>query len=245
MTNLIQRFADFSLNLLFPPSCLNCGSEGRYLCNACDLFISEAAFLCPGCQSESPEGNTHELCKRGSSLDGLVGLWEYEGVAKKLLEAVKRQGLSHALKEAVQRACIPVLQDTERFSSFLLFLLAPDTVVSYVPMQRKKEKRKGWNHAASMCEELARIVGKDTTTLLQKVKDTPSQTELEPLERLLNPKGSFEALREKREAGEREAKNVLLVDDVWVSGATLQECAKVLKAAGVEKVWGFTLARAP
>jgi len=40
-------------------------------------------------------------------------------------------------------------------------------------------------------------------------------------------------------------KNVVLVDDVWTTGATLQECCKVLKKAGVEKVWGFTIARTP
>lgn len=74
------------------------------------------------------------------------------------------------------------------------------------------------------------------------MKNTESQTKLEKKERLENIKGSFEKPPICDKLGLLQIENVLLVDDVFTTGAAMKECCKVLKQSGVRKVWGFVLA---
>lgn len=236
--NNLEKITKFALDLFFPVFCVGCQREGRYLCERCSEFISEAPLVCPACTHSSFRGDTHELCKGRSSLDGLIGVWEYEGVAKKLVENIKKQGITHAFKDIVLQAFIPVAQDPERFSRFLSFLFQEALVLTYVPQTIRNEKRRGFNHAICIAREMARITKKEVQPLLKKVQDTVRQSELEPAHRFMGQKGSF-----AWNGDLKAAPNVLLVDDAWVTGTTLEECARVLKNGGVQKVWGFTLAR--
>ena len=113
-----------------------------------------------------------------------------------------------------------------------------DTTITFVPMFRKKEKRRGFNQAEIIAKKVGEMTGSNVLSLLEKIKDTPSQTKLDKEERLKNIMGSF-----KRKEGIICNSNVLLVDDVWTSGATMKECARVLKKSGVKRIFGFTLAR--
>jgi competence protein ComFC len=151
-------------------------------------------------------------------------------------------------------------KDTARFSQFLSFLLTPGTALTFVPMWKRKERKRGYNQAALIAKEISVISGNSLKSLLEKTKDTKPQTDLDKKERLENVKDSFRYLTDDRgfiadgrgysisgnqqiSAEIRAPQNVVLVDDVWTTGATMKECCKVLKKAGVEKVWGFTLAR--
>ncbi len=78
--------------------------------------------------------------------------------------------------------------------------------------------------------------------MLEKIKQTKDQAKLEREERLENMKASFKAVGETRSLA-RDRVSILLVDDVYTSGATMQECCKVLEKAGFKNIWGFTLAR--
>jgi competence protein ComFC len=189
------------------------------------------------CETSTFTGETHEACKGKYTLDGLVGVWEYEGVIKQLLLRIKYGGIAKAIQETMELAFLTIAKDTARFSQFLSFLLAQDTALTFVPMWQRKERKRGYNQAALMAKEIAVISGNSLKSLLEKTKDTKSQTELDKKERLENVKDSF-GLK-----SDQIPKNVVLVDDVWTTGATMKECCKVLKKAGVQIVWGFTLAR--
>lgn len=224
------------LDVVFPVRCVGCGEEGQYICRRCEGFISEAALMCPVCQQSSLTGERHENCRSLYGLDGLASMWEYEGVVKSLLHHIKYNGMTHAVAETVQNACMNMAEDTVRFGEFLAYLFSRDTYVTYAPMFKKKEKVRGFNQAAVLAKEIGKIAKKEVLPLLQKIKDTHPQMELDKEQRLQNVKDSFAV-------SVQPPKRVVLVDDIWTTGATMKECAKELKKNGVKEVWGFTLAR--
>jgi competence protein ComFC len=228
------------LDVVFPARCVGCEEEGHYICRRCEGFISEAALFCPLCQQSSLTGERHENCTSLYGLEGLASIWEYEGVIKSLLHNIKYNGMTHAVAETVQNTYISMAGDVMRFKPFLSYLLSRDTYITYVPMFKRKEKLRGFNQAAVFAQEVGKAVGKSVVSLLEKIVDTKAQVDLTKEERLQNVKGAFQLKSETL-----IPQNVVLVDDVWTTGATMKECCKVLKKSGVEKVWGFTIARTP
>lgn len=231
------------LDILFPRICVNCSKEGKYVCDKCSLFVSEAMPVCPVCYNSSFSGETHQDCIKKYSLDGLVSMWDYEALVRRLIHNVKYGGLIHIIDECVESSFKLIARDINRFYSFLSFLSSDNTYITYVPMYIKRKKRRGFNQAEIIAKELAKkanprpVLGQ----LLEKVVDTKDQAGLNKEERLENVKGSFKSCV-KPGLTQRE---ILLVDDVFTTGATMRECCKVLKQSGVKKVWGFTLARTP
>ena len=104
-------------------------------------------------------------------------------------------------------------------------------------MYIKGKKRRGFNQSEIIAKELGRISNCKVVSLLSKIKDTEDQARLNKEERLKNIKNCFKL------CDRPGLSQVLLVDDVFTTGATMKECCKVLKQAGIKKVWGFTLAR--
>jgi ComF family protein len=111
-----------------------------------------------------------------------------------------------------------------------------------IPLHRKKLRERGFNQA----ELIAKVVAKHlqvrlTKGNLKRRKATITQTSLDREERRRNLREAFTV----KNRDEFQAKNVLLVDDVYTTGATIKEAAKVLKEARVKDVYVFALARAP
>jgi len=225
---------DLLLDILFPKFCVGCGKEGKYICERCNIFTSEV------------EPIYFQQEKYG--LDSLISIWEYEGLMKKAIHQIKYQGVTDIIKELMKTVEIEGMESGPGLAS----------IVAYVPMYKKREKKRGFNQAKIIAQELAKKTsaqgGCQVVSLLKKIKDTQPQMELNQEERLKNIKGCFElSLKEVRppeslnadfgEVGPLKNLSVLLVDDVYTTGATMRECAKVLKRAGVKKVSGFVLAR--
>jgi len=231
---------DLILDILFPRVCVGCGQEGKYVCSKCELFVSEASSICPVCGGSSFNGDTHLYCKTKYSLDGLTSVWDYDGLTKQLIYKIKIGGITHIISEVIEDFFKIIAKDLDRFHSFLSFSISDKNCIVYVPSFKKKEKKRGFNQAELIAKELGKITGLKTVSLLKKIKDTKDQTELNKEERLENVKNSF-----KCSTPSFEHSSVLLVDDVFTTGATMNECCKVLKQAGINKVWGFTIARTP
>ena len=235
----IGEVRKFILDIFYPKACVGCKREGKYLCDRCNLFVSEASLICPVCYKPSFGGETHLECKRKYSLDGLLSVWEYEGLIKKMIYEAKLNGVYDIIRESIADFFRLSLTD-KRFHPFLSFLFSEDTQVTYVPMCRKKEKKQGFNQAEIIAKELAKTSNSKVVSFLDKRFDTKKQTELGKKERLENIKNSFGIKNYNN-----EALNLVLVDDVFTSGATIKECSKTLKKSGIKKVWGFTIARTP
>jgi len=107
-----------------------------------------------------------------------------------------------------------------------------------VPLHLSRKRERGYNQSRILAEEISKTV---SVPLLEKVlirkKKTKDQTHLSPEERERNVRGAFVARADSTLRG----KKVILVDDVMTTGATLKECARVLKQAGAREVIGVTL----
>ncbi len=121
-------------------------------------------------------------------------------------------------------------------------LLAAADIVAPVPMHRSRLFRRRFNQAALLASAMAKGTGhRSVLDLLERVRATPSQGHLSRLARARNVRGAF-AVRPKFRDG-LVGKRVLLVDDVFTTGATVEECARILRRAGVGAVDVVTVAR--
>ena len=239
---MLEKLRDGVLEVVFPVVCVSCGTEGKYICEKCEVFLGEASFICPICLRASFAGERHLACQHRHGLNGLASIWEYEGAVQRLLHCIKYDGVVHAIEEIIERACGSMALDQKRFCTFLSFLFSPDTLVTYVPMHSRKEKRRGFNQTELLANALAKQTKSAVACLLEKTKETKPQVDLDKEERLYNMKGSF-AISSGTLSVPITTLSVVLVDDVWTTGATMKECCKILKKAGIQEVWGFTLAR--
>lgn len=179
------------------------------------------------------------ICERCSifiseceQIDGLTSVWDYEGVIKKLIWEIKYNGLKDGIKELVER-----INFRDEFISLFEY-------ITYVPMYRKREKYRGFNQSKIIATELGKKYNLKVVCLLKKIKDTEDQVKLDKEERLRNVRDSFE-IAPQNQAFFRNFSNILLVDDVFTTGATMRECCRVLKKSGIKNIWGFTLAKTP
>ena len=109
-----------------------------------------------------------------------------------------------------------------------------------VPAHRRKLKERGFNPAQEIAFGLARFLEKPLLTdVLNKTKQTRDQVELSGSDREKNIKGVFACQKPEIIHG----KKILLVDDIFTTGATMEEGARVLKAAGARGIWGVVVAR--
>jgi ComF family protein len=121
-------------------------------------------------------------------------------------------------------------------------LAAMPDMLAPVPLHKKRLRQRGFNQALLLAAAIGQRFGIPLSCdNLVRVRYTRPQVELSAGERAANVAGAF-ALRRPAEAA---GKSILLIDDVFTTGATLNECSRVLKEAGAASVTALTLARAP
>lgn len=113
-------------------------------------------------------------------------------------------------------------------------------ILTYVPMSRSRKRERGFNQAEEMAKELSKLMSIPVQELLIKSKNSKNQASLNQSERLKNLKGSF-AL--KSDTKELKNKNILIIDDVFTTGTTLDECSKELKKLRPHKIYTCTFAK--
>ena len=168
MKEVLNQLKENIIDILLPRTCVGCGKEGKYICEKCSLFLSEAPsiFLTGG-------------------LEELVSTWEYEGLIKNIIFKIKYEGAFDMINELVEKA----FEIREPY-------IPEDTTITFVPMFKKKEKRRGFNQAELIAKKVGEMIGREVLPLLEKIKDTPSQTELNKEERMANVKDCFGERRE-------------------------------------------------
>ncbi len=243
-----SKFFNLFLEVVFPKFCLGCKKEGRYICKDCELFLLESSFVCSVCGNAGFFGKTHDKCFKKDCLNGLISGWEYNGLIKEAVHRIKYKGEYDIIKEIMEKFLKLIREDkVKRFDPFLKILVKKETVISYIPMFKKKERKRGFNQSKIIAKEFGKIFNKEVIPLLKKEKETIEQASIKKREiRLENQKNSFSFLKSacnQRLLKEKEIKNVILIDDVFTTGATMKECCKILKKRGIKKVWGFAIAR--
>lgn len=223
------------LCLLFPPRCLQCRAQAtklEVLCRSCEeqLPTLEGA-RCRQCQDplEDPRVDLCRACgtrDRGFDLARCLG--PYEGSWSNLLRA---------LKFSRERAVARFL--SKRFAAYLNTAKPFGNVeaITYVPMSRRDRRRRGFNQAQLLANGLGRQAGIPVYKTLAKVRVTSPQAALRAQQRRNNLRGAFQLIRSGTE-------KVVLVDDIYTTGSTVQECALTLKSGGYKAVYVLTVARA-
>lgn len=204
-------------DLLFPKFCVDCREEGSWLCDKCLQIILESKEL-------SQENN-----KAVSSLDRVTALFNYgENTISKLIQMFKYNYLTEL--EEVFRKII----STNNFN-----LIEKDFVVIPVPLHVRRERERGFNQSEVLAKLFAQRFGLELNKNLRRVVYTKQQAKLSGEARRNNLKDVFVFNGADKQIPEK----VLLVDDVYTTGATMEECAKALKSQGVKVVWGLVMAR--
>ena len=214
---LIRRLVSQALDLFYPPRCVGCGRLGEWLCPHC---VSTAPRM------DHPE---HVLVdgELGERLT-VVSVGWHEGVLRQAVHLLKYEG-ARALA-----APMGVLMG----ESWHRQGLAAGSIVP-VPLHQRRQRSRGYNQSQLLARELGPAVGLPVLDgQLTRTRDTPAQVGLSLAERQANVRGAFLAGNGLRGA------EVVLLDDVCTSGATLAECARAVHAAGGVAVAAITFTRA-
>lgn len=235
-----QGIKNWLLDLVFPVRCINCGQFGQYLCRKClNKIPLKQKFECIGCKQHVPFGRTCRLCLKENCLDQLLIAADYKNpLVKKIIKTFKFKfvaGLSVPLS-ALLKKYIKQLRNKNKFNIF-----AESPVLIPVPIHKLRKNWRGFNQSELLAKSLADIFQMEyAADILARIKNTIPQADIEEKsKRMENIKSVFTCLNPKKISG----RTVLLIDDVCTTGATLNECAKVLKQNGAVGVTALVIAK--
>ncbi len=229
------------LDILYPRHCAGCGGAVQapqgHLCWEClaGLEVITQPF-CARCGDPVDGAVYHEyvctLCQRRRVwFDAARSAARYRGALKQAVRALKYHASVHLLHD-----CATLLESCVRtYYASILF-----DAVTHVPLHPRRERQRTYNQSDLLARVLARRLGlHGAPGVLRRVAFAPSQTRLTASQRRRNVRGTFAA----RETEWVRGRTFLLVDDVMTTGATVNECARVLKEAGAAAVYVVTVAR--
>lgn len=234
----LSSIKEFILDLLFPKFCISCGKEGSYLCQDCFSLIDilERQY-CPFCPQPKVvlDGKTCNFCKRSKSLNGLYCAVSYNNfIVKKLINQFKYEPYIKELSKPLSSLIVVHLINLDKVENFQDCILVP------IPLHKKKLKKRGFNQAGEIAKEFSENLKIPVfNDALIKTKQTSAQVELKKEEREENIKGVFLCQKPELVMG----KKILLIDDIFTTGSTMEQCALTLKRAGAKEVWGVVVAR--
>ncbi|MDD2696808.1 MAG: ComF family protein [Candidatus Pacebacteria bacterium] len=210
----------FVLDILFPKFCFNCGAEGSYLCEDCQAMLEISGFH-RKYSSRNIDDLYFPLSYRNPLTKNLIQNFKGAPFVKDLAETLSYLIISH----------FQLLDNKPDFSDFAVLPL---------PLARKRHKWRGFNQAEEIGKALAQFFKiRLISGCLVKIKETLPQTEIAEEKRKENVRGAFEV----KNRNLVKNKNILLVDDIYLTGSTMEECAKILKDCGAKEIVGIVVAR--
>lgn len=241
--SLIRSFID----LIYPPRCTVCSAfiqenneffnqKAFSLCREClNDFTPIASPLCPICGMPFSVGSEDHVCeaclKKRPFFDRTRAPFLYDGRLMTAIHRFKYGGRSH-----LAGTLGPLLASfaTSRFDDLT------DPLVMPIPLHPKRLRERGFNQSLLLARPVAKELKAELDFLsLRRIRYTLPQIGLKSDERRKNVRRAF-VLHAGKSVQDR---TVILVDDVATTGSTLNECSRVLKKAGAEKVFGLVLAR--
>lgn len=207
------------------PICLTCKSKIRRVQNPCCLICSHPfdaimdSAVCPNCQDrELHFESAVAVIRNGHSIREII----------------------HRVKYSGQRELIGLLSDwiVEGLNDPRLKIDLADAFIP-VPLHPLRLRERGYNQAELLARSLARASGKPCRNLLKRNRATTTQTQFDRKQRMRNLRDAFELIQN----ADVTDLDLILVDDVLTTGATLDECARVLMIAGASSVRAITVVR--
>ncbi|MFA6353342.1 MAG: phosphoribosyltransferase family protein [Candidatus Paceibacterota bacterium] len=222
-----MRFLNTILDIVFPIKCMLCGKTGVDLCLDC---LKEA----PGAERESIKWVFPLYDYRHPTIKKSLWLLKYKG----------KKRLANIFAEIIYDKILEELSELSILENFVKPILIP------IPLSSKRYRERGYNQAELICKELIKInhlrhgVNMQLeNNILIKIKETEHQARIKNRNiRLKNLIGSFAVKNKEKNLNLIKNRNIILIDDITTTGATLNEARKILKQAGARKIIAFTVA---
>lgn len=223
----------YTASLIFPRFCFGCGLPGMYLCKRCRLhklpIIHEQQ--CHVCKKAIGRGYVHSECREQTSLDGVFVACNYQDVVQEWITQIKYNFLHDAIPE-LANVFYSIAKPTH---------ILDKGVITFVPMSRKKAWWRGYNQAELLAENVAKYSGLKLEPMLKRKKYRLSQVGKSKEEREKMSKDDLEIVADM---SKYKGQDILLIDDVMTTGATLETSAQALRDAGFDgTIRGLVLAR--
>ena len=207
------------LDLIYPPRCAFCRR----------LLSGREKGVCRFCRPKLPYVPADGQVQHFRNVDKCLSPLYYHGNVKDSLHRYKFGGAT-AYADIYSEFIVKCIDENQ---------ISCDSI-TWVPLSRRRLRRRGYDQAELLAKLIAKHLGQSPVRLLKKQRDTPPQSKTGSVEkRRANIAGAYACLRPELVQG----KQVLLVDDIVTTGATLSEAARVLKKAGAKEVICATLAR--
>jgi ComF family protein len=229
---IIRQLPLLLVDLLLPGSCVSCGCSvsisDRNLCASCFDNIEYLEESCGRCSGIMEKGKCTICGSREFYPEKNICVAEFSGVMKDVIENYKFRG-RRSLKRVIAGAVVTKVD---------LMDLNCDVLTS-VPVSGKKKWKRGYNHSEDISKALSGLLKKPYRELLYEKRKRGGQKFLGYRERFLNIINRFGVKKDADFSGRR----ILLVDDIFTTGATINECARVLRSKGALEVFSLTIAR--
>jgi ComF family protein len=222
-----MSLVETAIGWLAPVVCIACEREGSTLCAACSRSdITPFGERCWQCNKLSPRCRTCKSCQRTGSPRYVWISTNYDGLAKGLVQKYKfgHQRIAAQVIAGLMVKTFLSFNVNEEISR-LNYLVVP------VPTATSRVRQRGFDHSALLAEHIAKQLGLRNLKALGRLGQN-RQVGTKKAERLAQAEASYFAKKPKLVAG----RNVLLVDDVVTTGATLQAATKILRTAGARHV---------
>jgi ComF family protein len=211
------------LDLLMPPACAGCGRYGEELCAKC------RGELRPASAASDRFIIADAAAVVGDDLEVAISAFSYDGVLRRALSKLKYGGAAR-LAGPMAEAAAPHLA--------AVVGAMPHPCLVPVPVHADRFKQRGYNQAALIAAHLARIYAMPVAAPLERLRPTEQQHRLNRAQRLRNLRQAF-----AMSPGSRAPAQVVLVDDILTTSATLEACAAAIRLGGGTRVMGVTVAR--
>ncbi|MFA5131443.1 MAG: ComF family protein [Patescibacteria group bacterium] len=219
MSKILPAIRNFLLDLLFPLECLNCRREGAHLCNRC---FREIKFNDKNNQAKL------KINLKVPALDNIAIAGDYENALWRLLITKYKYNFIEPLGLILTRFLIE-FWNSENWK--------PDYVIP-IPLSKKRLRWRGFNQAEIIAREFSSHFNYELTLDLKRERHGVPQASLSESERLANMESAFVWT-----GRDLNGCTILLIDDVVTTGATLNEAARTLRAAGASRVCALVLAK--
>lgn len=224
------------LELLYPKGtkCCVCGRDSRgAVCSACLNYLEyiegRVCLKCGKGIEDDYDGNTCPDCNRSEKyFDMAFSCFQYKDMGKTIIHKLKYEGcrdISHTLA--------PLMHQKIADEGIKVDAVVP------VPIHRSKEESRGFNQAQLIAEDIAAILDIPLWNCIMRTKETKEQFKLDKINRILN---IHDAFCMNLLYNNVKYEKVLLVDDVYTTGSTVDECSRILKQHGVKRIFVVTAA---